>query len=76
MSPGGYFGTLWPAVSSTAMMALAVGIMLVALPQTMAPVARLAIEVLTGVVVYGGMIAWRHRGRARAFVSIVREHAL
>jgi hypothetical protein len=28
------------------------------------------------VVVYGGMIAWRHRARARAFVSIVREHAL
>jgi hypothetical protein len=76
MSPRGYFATLWPAVSSTAIMALAVGIVLVALPQTMAPVVRLVIEVVTGVVVYGGMFAWRHRARARAFLSIVREHAL
>jgi hypothetical protein len=53
-----------------------VGIVLFALPQTMAPVVRLVIEVVTGVMVYGGMIAWRHRARARAFVSIVREHAL
>jgi hypothetical protein len=63
-------------VSSTAIMALAVGTVMATLPRTMAPVARLVIEVLTGVVVYGGMIAWRHRERARAFVSIVREHAL
>jgi hypothetical protein len=76
MSPGGYFATLWPAVSSTAIMAVAVGIVLFALPQTMAPVVRLVIEVVTGMMVYGGMIAWRHRARARAFVSIVREHAL
>jgi O-antigen/teichoic acid export membrane protein len=76
MSPRGYFATLWPAVSSTAIMALAVGIVLVALPLTMTPVVRLVIEVVTGVVVYGGMIAWRHRERARAFLSIVREHAL
>jgi O-antigen/teichoic acid export membrane protein len=76
MSPRGYLATLWPAVSSTAIMALAVGAVMVTLPRTMAPVMRLVIEVLTGVVVYGGMIAWRHRARARAFVSIVREHAL
>jgi len=76
MSPRGYLATLWPAVSSTAIMALAVGAVMVALPRTMTPVVRLVIEVLTGVMVYGGMIAWRHRARARAFVSIVREHAL
>jgi O-antigen/teichoic acid export membrane protein len=76
MSPRGYFATLWPAVSSTAIMALAVGIVLVALPQTMAPAVRLAIEVVTGVVAYGGMIAWRHGARARAFLSLLREHAL
>jgi teichuronic acid exporter len=76
MSPRGYLATLWPALSSTAIMAMAVGAVMVTLPRTMAPVARLVIEVFTGVVVYGGMIAWRHRARARAFVSIVREHAL
>jgi O-antigen/teichoic acid export membrane protein len=76
MRAGQYFKTLWPAVSSTAIMAVAVGIVLVALPQTLAPVIRLVLEVLVGIAVYGGMIAWRHRARARAFVSIVREHAL
>lgn len=76
MSPRGYLATLWPAVSSTAIMAVAVSLVILTAPQTMAPVVRLVIEVLTGVVVYGGMIAWRHRARARAFVSIVREHAL
>jgi hypothetical protein len=76
MSPRGYLATLWPALSSTAIMALAVGAVIMTLPRTTAPVARLVIEVFTGVLVYGGMIAWRHRARARAFVSIVREHAL
>ena len=76
LSPRGYFATLWPAVSSTAIMALAVGIALVALPHTMAPVLRLSTEIVMGMAVYAGMIAWRHRARARAFVSIVREHAL
>jgi len=76
MSPRGYLATLWPAVSSTAIMAVAVSLVMLTTPQTMAPVVRLVIEVLTGVVVYGGMIAWRHRARARAFVAIVREHAL
>lgn len=76
MPAGQYFKTLWPAVSSTAIMAAAVGIVLIALPQTLAPVTRLAAEVLVGIAVYAGMIAWRHRARALAFVSIVREHAL
>lgn len=76
MSAGAYFRTLWPAVSSTAIMAAAVGIVLIVLPQTLAPVVRLVIEVLVGFTVYGGMIVWRHRARALAFVSIVREHAL
>ncbi|MBK5188499.1 MAG: lipopolysaccharide biosynthesis protein [Gemmatimonadaceae bacterium] len=76
LSPVGYFRTLWPAVSSTAIMAAAVGIVLIVLPKTMAPVVRLVIEVVVGVAAYGGMIAWRHRARALAFVSIVREHAL
>jgi teichuronic acid exporter len=76
MSPRGYLATLWPAVSSTAIMAVAVSLVMFTTPQTIAPAVRLVIEVLTGVVVYGGMIAWRHRARARAFVSIVREHAL
>jgi teichuronic acid exporter len=76
MSPAEYFATLWPAVSSTVIMAMAVGIVLIALPQTMPPAVRLVIEVGTGVAVYGGMIAWRHRARALAFVSIVREHTL
>ena len=76
MSPRGYLATLWPAVSSTAIMAVAVSLVMLTTPQTIAPVVRLVIEVLTGVVVYGGMIAWRHRARARAFVAIVREHAL
>jgi len=76
MPAGQYFKTLWPAVSSTAIMVLAVGIVLAALPQTLAPVIRLGAEVVVGVAVYAGMIAWRHRARALAFVSIVREHAL
>ena len=76
MSPRGYLATLWPAVSSTAIMAVAVALVMATIPQTMRPAVRLVIEVLTGVVVYGGMIAWRHRARARAFVTIVREHAL
>jgi O-antigen/teichoic acid export membrane protein len=76
MHAGQYFRTLWPAVSSTAIMAGAVGIVLVALPQTLSPVIRLAAEVLVGIAVYAGMIVWRHRARALAFVSIVREHAL
>ncbi|MEO7040236.1 MAG: polysaccharide biosynthesis C-terminal domain-containing protein [Gemmatimonadaceae bacterium] len=76
MPAGAYFRTLWPAVSSTAIMALAVGIVQATLPPTLAPVARLVIEVVVGIAAYGGMIAWRHRARARAFVSIVREHAL
>ena len=76
MRAGQYFKTLWPAVSSTAIISVAVGLVMVALPQTLAPVIRLVLEVLVGVAVYGGMIAWRHRARARAFVSIVREHAL
>jgi teichuronic acid exporter len=76
MSPRNYFNTLWPALSSTLVMALAVGAVLFALPHTMAPALRLVLEVLTGVVTYTGMIALRHRERARAFVSIVREHAL
>jgi hypothetical protein len=42
----------------------------------MTPAVRLVIEFVTGVAVYGGMIAWRHSARARAFLSIVREHAL
>ncbi len=76
MRAGQYFKTLWPAVSSIAIMSVAVGLVMVALPQTLAPVIRLVLEVLVGIAVYGGMIAWRHRARARAFVSIVREHAL
>ncbi|HXT48795.1 MAG TPA: lipopolysaccharide biosynthesis protein [Gemmatimonadaceae bacterium] len=73
---GAYFRTLWPALSSTAVMAAAVGIALATLPETMAPVVRLVIEVAVGVAVYAGMIAWRHRARASAFVAILREHAL
>jgi O-antigen/teichoic acid export membrane protein len=76
LSAGGYFKTLWPALSSTAVMAMAVGVALVTLPATMAPVVRLVIEVAVGVAVYSGMIAWRHRARATAFVAILREHAL
>ena len=75
MPAGAYFRKLWPAVSSTAIMALAVGIVQVVLPHTLDPVTRLVIEVLVGIMVYGAMIAWRHRARALAFVSIVREHA-
>jgi teichuronic acid exporter len=76
MSPRDYFNTLWPALSSTLVMVLAVGAVLFALPHTMTPAVRLVLEVLTGVVTYTGMIALRHRARALAFVSIVREHAL
>ena len=76
MSASSYFKTLWPAVSSTAIMALAVGLLLAALPHTLAPVIRLVLEVLVGIAVYVSMIAWHHRARALAFVSIVREHAL
>lgn len=57
-------------------MALAVGVVLVTLPGTMAPVVRLVIEVTVGVAVYAGMIVWRHRARATAFLAILREHAL
>jgi teichuronic acid exporter len=76
MSPRDYFNTLWPALSSTLVMVLTVGAVLFALPHTMTPAVRLVLEVLTGVVTYTGMIALRHRARALAFVSIVREHAL
>ena len=76
MSPRDYFNTLWPALSSTLVMVLTVGAVLFVLPHTMPPVMRLILEVLTGVVTYTGMIAWRHCERALAFVSIVREHAL
>lgn len=76
LRPSGYFRTLWPALSSTAAMALAVGFLLATLPVTMAPVVRLVIEVAAGIAVYALMIVWRHRARAAAFVAILRQHAL
>ncbi len=76
LSPAQYLRTLWPAISSTAIMTVAVIIVQATLPQQFSPVIRLVIEVLVGMAAYGGMIAWRHRERARAFVSIIRNHAL
>jgi O-antigen/teichoic acid export membrane protein len=76
LSVGDYFRTLWPALSSTAVMAAAVGTLLETLPDTLAPVIRLMIEVAIGIAVYAGMIAWRHLPRARSFASLLREHVL
>jgi hypothetical protein len=75
LAPIEYFRTLWPAFSSTVVMAGAVGIVLATMPATIAPPVRLGVEVLVGITAYAAMIAWRHGARARAFVAIVREHA-
>jgi teichuronic acid exporter len=75
LAPIEYFRTLWPAFSSTVVMAGAVGIVLATMPATVAPPVRLGVEVLVGITAYAAMIAWRHGARARAFVAIVREHA-
>jgi O-antigen/teichoic acid export membrane protein len=75
LSPATYFQNLWPALSSTAVMACAVEVAVATLPHSFAPALRLVIEVLVGVTTYAGMIVTLYRARALAFVSLLRTHA-
>jgi O-antigen/teichoic acid export membrane protein len=71
ISAGDYFGALWPALSATGAMAVAVVIARLAtghLPLG----ARFAIEVAVGTIAYGGVVLAVHLERIEAFRGLLR----
>ena len=72
VTAGAYLRALWPGLSGTLAMSLAVvGARVVAAPLPLA--ARFAIEVATGILVYAGITWLLHRARLRAFLALLRE---
>lgn len=68
----GYLRVLWPALSSSAVMAAAVLAVQRVAAGAVSPHLVLLLEVATGVAVYAGMMLALHRSRIDAFVALVR----
>jgi hypothetical protein len=73
LSPRAFFLNLWPAVSSTLIMALAVFTERALVAPSLSVPVRLALEVTLGVVVYSGVMLALHRQRLTGFVTLVRN---
>jgi len=73
LSPWAFFRNLWPALSSTVVMAIAVFAERFLLTTSMSIATRLALEVATGVVVYAAVMIALHRHRLMAFLALVRS---
>jgi len=72
LSPRAFFLNLWPAISSTLLMALAVFTERALVAPSMSVPVRLGMEVALGVIVYSGVMLALHRQRLLAFVTLVR----
>lgn len=73
LAPGAYFRNLWPAASSTAVMAAAVLAAEALLPAGAGARIRLGAYVATGVATYAAMMWLVHRERIRAFAALLRS---
>jgi len=73
LSPRAFFLNLWPAISSTLVMTLAVFTERALVAPSLSVPVRLALEVGLGVVVYSGVMLALHRQRLMAFVALVRN---
>ena len=68
-----YAASLWPAVSSSIVMTLAVlGVQRLAMSTDLSQVARLALSVITGAVAYAATMALLHRAHVRQALAILR----
>ena len=73
LSVSEYAMSLWPAVSSSAIMTLAVlGVQHLAVATDLAQPARLALSVITGGVAYAATLALLHRTHVRQALAILR----
>ena len=73
LRPAAYFRALWPAVSSSAVMALMVLTARRLMPPNYPIAVQFAVEVAVGAISYVGVIALRHRARARAFLALLKR---
>jgi PST family polysaccharide transporter len=73
LRPAAYFRALWPAVSSSAVMALMVLTARRLMPANYPIAVQFATEVAVGAISYLGVIALRHRARARAFLALLKR---
>jgi teichuronic acid exporter len=67
-----YLRVLWPALSSTGAMALAVSGVAWLLPTSMSAPARLGVQVLAGAVTYLATVTLAHGARVRSFWTVLR----
>jgi hypothetical protein len=72
MRPSEYFRAVWPALSSTILMAAGVMAARYALPSTLPLAVRFALEVLAGAVVYAVSMVGLHRERVKAMIRTLR----
>ncbi|HEY6339541.1 MAG TPA: lipopolysaccharide biosynthesis protein [Candidatus Sulfotelmatobacter sp.] len=72
MKSGDYIGALRPALDGTIVMSGLVLLLKGTMPQAFPPVARLAIEIVAGVLSYAGAAALFHRERMNAFLEFAR----
>lgn len=72
LAPRLYLRALWPAVSSSLLMATAVVAARLALPADATLPLRLSVEVAAGVLAYGSLLWFAHGRRIRAFVEFLR----
>jgi teichuronic acid exporter len=68
-----YFVSLWPAVSACAIMAVVIEVLKLALGPGWPPIARLAVEILSGIVVYLLALSLMHRARFLIFVRLLKS---
>ena len=70
----GYLGAIWPAISSTILMAAAVFAAKLLLERTGLPLGvRAAIEILVGALAYAATLLTVHRGRIARYVRMARD---
>jgi teichuronic acid exporter len=72
MSAGEYFGSLWPAFSSSLVMTGIVLLTRAAIPESWPLAIRFAGAVLAGGLAYAGVVMLVHRARVRALFSFLR----
>ncbi len=73
VSAGDYLRALWPALSATALMTIAVLAVRTALPLSFPMGVRLATEIAAGAAAYTAFVGLAHATRIRAFVAFVRS---
>lgn len=73
MRAGEYLGALWPAFSSTLVMAAAVWAARLAFPAAWGPGPRFLASAALGAAVYAAAVRYAHASRLRAFRDLLRE---